>query len=118
MPRSYATEFPDFTVADIPVEFLDASQWVDISWHNEASPRFISHDTLTRNGMTARVCIWVERVNVEDREDPSFPRFCVELVTPEELDSVSIGIDCDTLTQVWVAIAHLGGPNFASASPR
>ena len=106
MPRSYATEFPEFTPADIPAEFLDATQWEDMSWHNETCPRFVSRDTMTHNGMAAKVCVWVERINVADREDSSFPRFGVELVTPEEMDSVSIGIDCDTLAQVWVAIAR------------
>jgi hypothetical protein len=51
------------------------------------------------------VCVWVERVDVANREDSSFPRFGVELVTPEEMDSVSIAIDCDTLAHVWSAIA-------------
>ena len=105
MPRTYATEFPDFPLAEIPAELLDATQWEDMSWHNEASPRFISRDTMTHNGMVAKVCVWVERVNVDDREDSSFPRFGVELVTPEEMDSVSIGIDCENIAQVWVAIA-------------
>ena len=108
MSRSYATEHREFVLGvDIPVEFLDATQWVDMSWHNEGCPRFVSHDTLTHNGMTAKVCVWVERVNVGDREDTSFPRFGVELVTPEDMESVSTGIDCDTLAQVWVAIGHL-----------
>ena len=114
MPRSFATEHPEFVLGvDIPSEFLDASQWEDMSWHNEACPRFISRDTVTHNGMTAKVCVWVERVNVGDREDTSFPRFGVELVTPEDMESVSIAIDCDTLAQVWAAIA-----GFASTSPR
>ena len=108
MPRTYATEFPDFPITEIPVELLDLSQWEDMSWHNEAMPRFVSRDTLTHNGMVAKVCVWVERINVADREDSSFPRFGVELVTPEESESVSIGINCDTLAQVWAAIfGHL-----------
>jgi hypothetical protein len=108
MPRSYATEFPDFTTSDIPTEFLDVSQWEDMSWHNETCPRFVSVATLTHNGESAKVCVWVEKPLAEERECPSNPRFGVELVTVEDSQSMTCGIDCDNVAQVWVAIAHYG----------
>ena len=109
MSRSYATEFPDFTATDIPLEFLDETQWVDMSWHNEACPRFYSVDTLTYNGDQARVCVWVEKPNVEDREDPSFPRFGVELVTVDDCEQFPTDtlVNCENIAQVWVAIWQL-----------
>ena len=108
MTRTYASEFPDFTSSDVPTEFLDASQWVDMSWHNEACPRFYSVATLTYNGEPARVCVWVEKPNVDEREEPSHPRFGVELVTVDDCEQfpTDTSVDCDTLAQVWVAIAH------------
>ena len=107
MPRTYATEFPDFTSADIPAELLDATQWVDMSWHNEACPRFYSVATLTYNGEPARVCVWVEKENPEDREEASYPRFGVELVTVDDCEQfpTDTSVDCENIAQVWVAIA-------------
>ena len=109
MSRSYATEFPDFTPADIPAELLDPTQWVDMSWHNETCPRFYSVATLTYNGEPARVCVWVEKTKAEDREDPSHPRFGVELVTIDDCEQfpTDTSINCDTIAQVWVAIWQL-----------
>ena len=107
MPRTYATEFPDFTSADIPAALLDATQWVDMSWHNEACPRFYSVATLTYNGEPARVCVWVEKENPEDREEASYPRFGVELVTVDDCEQfpTDTSVDCENIAQVWVAIA-------------
>ena len=116
MPRSYATEFPEFIAGvDIPVEFLDATQWVDMSWHNETCPRFYTVATLTHDGTPARVCVWIEKENPEDREDASHPRFGVELVTVDDCEQFPYDahVSCDTLAQVWAAIA-----GFASTSPR
>ncbi len=116
MPRTYLTEFPDFTAADIPAELLDASQWTDMSWHNETCPRFYSVHTLTYNGEQARVCVWVERVNPEEREDASHPRFGVELVTVDDCEQfpTDTSVDCDNIAQVWVAIAHFAATTEAN----
>jgi hypothetical protein len=111
MPRTYASEFPDFTAADIPAELLDATQWEDMSWHNEICPRFVTRDTVQSLGETCHICVWVERVNPADREDESLPRFSVCLVTSEDCDipdawANAESVDCDNIAQVFVAIAQ------------
>jgi hypothetical protein len=108
MPRSYATEFPEFTAADIPAELLDATQWVDMSWHNETCPRFYSVATLTYKGEPARVCVWVEKANPAEREDATHPRFGVELVTVDDCEQfpTDTSADCDNIAQVMTVIAQ------------
>jgi hypothetical protein len=83
MPRTYASEFPEFAASDIPSELLDATQWQDMSWHNETSPRFVSVATVMAYGVKCAVTIWVDQPLREDREDTSFPRFTVSLRTTD-----------------------------------
>jgi hypothetical protein len=106
MPRTFVSEFPDFTAADIPAEFLDATQWVDMSWHNEGCPRFYSVATVTYEGEMARICVWVDKANPEDREDPSIPRFGVELVTVDDCEQFHTDtlVDCDNIVNVFHVI--------------
>jgi hypothetical protein len=65
-PSSYATHFPDFPADDMPA--IPAS-FVDVSWHNDASPCFVS-DTL---GLE----LWVDYADPAKREYPGFPRYRV-----------------------------------------
>jgi hypothetical protein len=81
MPRSYATEFPEFTATDIPAELLDATQWQDMSWHNESCPRFISVQRIVfGKGTEFYACVWVEKPNREDREEESHHRYSLMLL--------------------------------------
>jgi hypothetical protein len=108
--RTFLTEFPDFSAADIPAELLDASRWSDVSWHNELCPRFVSVATYQSLGQTCRGCVWVDHQSPELREEDSLPRFSVTLVTADDCDvpeawADASGVDCDTWAEVVAAIS-------------
>ncbi len=81
MSRSYASEFPDFAASDIPAELLDATQWADMSWHNESCPRFVSVLPIAlADGAQFFACVWVEKPNRGEREDESHHRYSLNLL--------------------------------------
>lgn len=110
MTRSFATEHPEFVIGiDIPVEFTDATQWIDISWHNDGCPHFVAADVIAPY-VPYRISVWVERLDVGERECESLPRFGVEVVTADDYEKY-LGnvptIDCETLADVYKAIAKI-----------
>ena len=112
MTRTFRSEFPDFTDADIPAELLDTANWTDMSWHNELCPRFASVDTVQSLGKPYRVCVWVEKLDPSDREDDSLPRFSVSLVTPDDCDvpdawASTDSIDAETWPDVLAAVTTI-----------
>ena len=112
MPRSFATEHPEFVIGvDIPVEFMDTAKWTDESWHNDGCPHFVTADVIAPN-VPFRISVWVERLEVGERECESLPRFGVEVVTADDYEQY-LGnapvIDCETMADVYDAIAELSG---------
>ena len=107
MSRTYATEFPDFTSSDIPAELLDPSQWEDMSWHNETSPRFMSVATRDWAGVICRVSVWVEKPNRVDREDESYPRYSVSLRDASDDEAVIDSMDDEDWTLALRSIRGL-----------
>lgn len=111
MPRSFATEHPEFIAGvDIPVEFLDATQWEDMSWHNDGCPHFVGADVIAPN-VPYRISVWVERLDVGERECEYLPRFGVEVVTADDYEQYmgTPVINCETMADVMTAIAELSG---------
>lgn len=80
--RSFATEFPDFPVADMPAI---PGGFIDTSWHNDVCPSFTS-DVL---GLT----IWVDYADVTRREHQGWLRF---RVTPQDHGVDVSGEDLET----------------------
>jgi hypothetical protein len=68
--RTYKTEFPEFAdeIHSIVAQ-LRAAGWLDESWHNDVSARFLSADR-------ARV-LWVDHLDPDKRETMG-PRFLLQ----------------------------------------
>jgi hypothetical protein len=88
------TEFPDFDIASLPAIPGD---WGDVSWHNDACPKFTPPIALPNNG---RIEIFIDAANPEDRENDCGGRFIVTSVDDNSGEDLLI-------TDDWQAVLDL-----------
>lgn len=100
--RTYATEFPRITSADIPEFIRDTEWWRDDSWHNNSCPSFFNERT--------DVLVYVDASDVARREDPSAPRFIVQAIDRyADGNDVLAQWETDDETQLRALIADATG---------
>lgn len=92
-------EFPDFAV---PAKIANHPRLTDVSWHNDASPRFLINGDETRS-------LWVDHPNIEERECADGKRFTIEH------DGNSI-FESDDLAEVLKRLARVRDPIFQRIS--
>lgn len=103
--RTYKTEFPHFTAADMPA--LPAGL-VDVSWHNDACPSFeIFHRAEGDSSAFEFVRLWVAEADAAKREFPEGKRFMITAEGDAETVTMLESDDLEAVASYVKAMQHL-----------
>jgi|TARA_R110000787_G_scaffold121192_1_gene232087 hypothetical protein len=93
---SHSTIFPEF---DVPAQF-DSPMFFDCSWGNDCCPSFVIKDSMI--GDECSIKIWVDHVDLEQRESGSLKRFSLVRETP--FFAPQTLLETDNMKQLFVWI--------------